>query len=123
MNDDQGFTVQFAQWLQSIPPYLMGPVMAFIVAIVRAMYDRKESDKLRAFLDAVLCGFLTVTAMAALIFLVPEKYLIVDPTNPVSQMYRDALMYACAGIGGAIGFIGAEKIRELALRFLRNKVK
>lgn len=76
--------------------------MAAVIALLRIVYDRKERKPIRILLEALICGALSLSATSMIdVFGWP-------PT--VSVM-----------IGGTIGFIGVEQMREFALRWIGNR--
>jgi lambda family phage holin len=86
----------------SVPPAIQGAVMAAVIALLRIVYDRKERKPIRILLEALICGALSLSATSMIdVFGWP-------PT--VSVM-----------IGGTIGFIGVEQMREFALRWIGNR--
>lgn len=85
--------------LASIPAVVWGFFMAFIVAILRVVYDKEETTRMRICLEALLCGFLTLAAASVITWLeLPESLSV--------------------AVGGAVGFIGTVKLREVALRYI-----
>ena len=85
-----------------IPPDGMGVIMAVVIATLRILYDRKETRPIRVILEAVLCGTLSLTASSGISAL---------------GLSADWAIFA----GGVIGYFGADTVRTLAVRFLKNK--
>lgn len=92
---------------------LAGPIMAFAISLLRALYDSREPRRLRIFLEALICAGLTVGVMAAVLLLL--VYLSV----PIPDQY---LTFVAAGVGSFVGFIGAFEIRRLILKFLNIQI-
>lgn len=88
--------------LDTIPPSVKGAIMAFIIAVLRVIYDRQETSNMRILLEAAICGCLSLSFSGALGWLgAPES--------------------VSVAFGGAVGFIGVTKIRQLALTWLGKK--
>lgn len=98
------------EFLQNLPSAwaalqpLIAPLMAFLVALVRVIYDRDETRWVRIILEATLCGLLAVVAGAA-----------------ISAMGLDNRWQLFAG--GVIGFVGSEFIRSVAREFIRRRAR
>ena len=75
-------------------------VMAIAMSVLRIAYTGGGWKKM--LLEGLLCGALTLTFASAF------EYLNLPKTLSV-------------GIGGAVGFIGADSIRAFAMRFIGNK--
>lgn len=91
-------------FLRDIPPEMQGFIMSFVIAILRLLYDAKETRRMRIFLEGLICGGLTLCA----------SYIIESMGWPESL---------CVAAGGAIGFIGVMQLRQMALKYLKIKVK
>ena len=92
----------WAKLINSIPPGFTAPLLAFFVAAVRVVYGKEETRPARIFLEAALCGLLTVSAVSAV----------------------RALGYSGDWdnfIGGFIGFAGSDYIRNMATNFITRK--
>lgn len=89
--------------LQDIPPQWQGFLMAFVISILRVIYDGKESRPMRIFLEALICGGLSLCASTVISWLGLPQSLSV-------------------AAGGAIGFMGVMKVRQLALKYFNIKV-
>lgn len=82
---------------------ITGFVMAFFMSLLRAAFLRQKSSCRQRMLDGAICGALTLSAMSLLSFVgLPEN--------------------SATFIGGMLGFIGAEKIREFLVKFINKKV-
>lgn len=87
---------------EAVPPSVKGAVMAFVIAVLRIVYDRQETSNVRIVLEAAICGCLSLSFSGALGWLgAPES--------------------VAVAFGGAVGFIGVTKIRQLALTWLGKK--
>lgn len=82
-------------------PYI-GPILAMAIAVLRVLYDRKETRALRIGLEAVLCGLLTLAA-----------------SKGISAMGLNHDWSVVAG--GMIGLMGSEFIRYTARRIVRDR--
>jgi lambda family phage holin len=99
--DPNNWAALFAA-LDAVPPSIKGAIMAFVIAVLRIIYDRQETSNVRIVLEAGICGCLSLSFSGALGWLgAPES--------------------VAVAIGGAVGFIGVTKIRELAINWLTKK--
>lgn len=92
----------WAKLINSIPPEFTATLLAFFVAVVRVIYDKEETNPMRVFLEATLCGLLTLSAVSAV----------------------HAMGYSGDWdnfIGGFIGFSGSAYIRNLAMNIISRK--
>lgn len=94
-----------------VAPVIAGTGMAFILSILRGLYDSKEPRFLRVFLEACMCSGLTVAAIAALFLAFPS--LGNDIVNAV---------LVGGGSGAFVGFLGVYQIRRIILKLIDNKV-
>lgn len=85
-----------------ISPETVGIVMAIVIAILRVMYDRKETAPARIVMEGALCGCLTVASNAG-----------------INAMGWDPQWAIFAG--AMIGYLGSMTIRLLALGYLKKK--
>jgi len=86
-------------FLLSIPPHVQGVFMAIIVSILRVVYDRKETSRMRILLEAILCGCLTLASASIIKWLGwPDEIIIT--------------------VGGIIGFIGVMELRRLGIKYI-----
>ena len=89
-------------WQYIFSAYLLAPILAFLTAFFRICYDENEPRYVRAFLESVICGFLTLSFAAAI----------------QALGWHDKWSVF---IGGFIGFLGADYIRFFARDFLRRR--
>lgn len=96
------------------------PAMAFITAILRAVWEDKEDSKTRILIEAFLCSFISLFVMAAIVLLA----IVADFNLPiVADHYQLLVLFIIAsGIGSFVGFIGAVQIRIYIRRFLNNRI-
>lgn len=91
----------FALWA-SLPEPVRATVISVGVAMLRILYDGKEPRIVRRFLESLLCGAITFGASSAL-----------------------QAMGAESGwgvfVGGAVGLLGADKVRELGRRYASRR--
>lgn len=101
VNDDPNSWMNF---IDSLPPWAGGAIMAFFVSVLRLVYDSEETTFQRIMLEAAICGSLTVAAGSAL-----------DAMGFGQNWYL-----AC---GGMIGFMGSQSVRVIAYKIIDRKVK
>ena len=88
-------------WLSEQAPVIFAATLAFFMAALRIIYG--GGSRRRALLEGAICGGLTITM--------------------ISGMDYFGLPLAMAGfVGGWIGFLGVEKVRDLAERFVGYKL-
>lgn len=92
---------------------LVGPMMAFVLSVLRALYDSKEPRRIRIVIEALICSGLTVGVMAVVLIVLAYMSL------PLPPQY---MAFFAAGIGAFTGFIGAFEIRRLILKFLKIQI-
>lgn len=90
------------KFLESLPPWMEGTLMAIFIAVLRVVYDREETNAVRIVLEGLLCGALTLSAGSAIALL----------------GFSDSWYLF---VGGVIGFIGSHSIRRLAVNYLSKK--
>ena len=88
--------------LQLIPESLQGAVMAFIVSMLRLMYDNKEPNWLRRLIEGFICAFLAYSVFA------------------LTKAFGMSTDFAFVG-SVLIGFLGADFVREKARLWFSNK--
>lgn len=92
-------------WLmlfELLPESLQGAIMAFIVTMLRLMYDNKEPNWLRRTLEGFICSFLA--------------YVMFSLTRAMG------LSSDFAFVGSVlIGFLGADFVREKARHWIGKK--
>lgn len=89
----------WSQLANAVPPAIWGAIMAAIIAILRVMYDNEETNRVRMFLEASICGCLSLSASGAL-------------------EYVGAPDQIAVAIGGGIGFVGVAKLRQIIIAWL-----
>ncbi|MGF1761691.1 phage holin, lambda family [Photobacterium sagamiensis] len=101
MNKDPTITSFILEWMSIHIPTIYAFLMSICIAVLRVAYSGGGLRKM--FLEGSLCGALTLTTVSALDWLgIPSS--------------------AATFVGGGIAFIGVEQLRELAMRFLGNKI-
>jgi len=90
--------------LNSLTPEYAGVFMAMFIAILRVIYDGKETRPMRILLESVICGALSLTASYGILAL---------------GLNQNWAIFA----GGVIGYLGSATVRGLALKLLNSKVK
>ncbi|WP_051299010.1 phage holin, lambda family [Marinobacterium litorale] len=88
---------------KDIPPSVQGVLMAVVIAILRVVYDQKETSIVRIILEGALCGSLAMTASTAIEALGYDQNWVIF-------------------FGGMIGFIGSTTIRAIAIKMIGQKV-
>lgn len=93
----------FALWA-SMPEPVRAAVMSVGIAMLRIMYDGREPRIVRRILEALLCGAITFGASSGL------------------QAIGAAPGWGVF-VGGAVGLLGADKVRELGRRYANRRVE
>lgn len=88
-------------WLSVYAPQLYAPALSVVIAVLRVIYG--GGTKRQMFLEGALCGLATLT-------LVPMLEWMGLPQNMATFA------------GGAVGFVGVEKLREWAIKAGEKKV-
>lgn len=96
---DHGGLVDF---INAIPTAIQGALMAVVMSVLRVYYDANETSAARAALEASICGALTLASASAL-----------DWVGAPQQV--------AVAVGGAIGFVGVAKLRELIFTWLGRR--
>lgn len=96
-----GNTPQWLSFLLDIPPTLQGAIMAFVISLLRVIYDEQESKWTRKLLESLICAGLTLAAGGA-----------------VRAMGLDTAWVLF--VGGLIGFMGADFVREKAKAYVNG---
>ena len=87
-----------------INPVAIGAVMAVLVSLLRLLYDNNERKPIRIALEAILCGFLSLTV-----------------SSGVLALHIDANWAIFSG--GAIGYLGPTAVRAIALKLVEKRIK
>ena len=90
--------------INEMPPEYAGFLMAAIIAVLRVIYDHQETKPSRVFLEALICGGLSLTASSGILALHLDTHWAVF-------------------VGGTIGYLGSATIRAIALKIIKKKVK
>lgn len=98
--------------LPELSPLLAGPIMAFTLTILRALYYRKETRKVRIALEAAICACITVGIMAAVMIAVVVFRI------PLPEEYA---AFIAAGTGSFVAFIGVEHLHRVIIKYLNIK--
>lgn len=87
-------------WLHAIAPSLYAFCLSVTIAVLRVVYG--GGTKRQMVLEGALCGFATLTMVPLLeYFGLPQSM--------------------ATFVGGSVGFLGTEKLRDLAVRFGEKK--
>lgn len=82
---------------------VQGAIMATTIATLRILYDAKNTKPFRIMLEALICGALALCISSLIeIFHLPSS--------------------AATTIGGAIGFIGVNTLRDFILRSINKRI-
>lgn len=96
------------------------PAMAFLTAVLRAAWEDKEDSKTRILIEALLCSFISLFVMAAIVSIVVATELSIPA---VASDYQLVVLFILAsGTGSFVGFIGAVQVRVYIRRFLNNRI-
>ena len=98
--DNPDFWVALGAWLSSYSTNIYALFLSVSIALVRVVYGGGTRRQMA--LEATMCGLVTLT-------LQPVLELFGLPNN------------MSAALGGMVGFIGVEKLRELAIRLGEKK--
>ena len=90
-----------SNWLHA---ELLAPLLSFVLALFRTVYDDKEPRWVRRLTESAMCGMITLST----------GY-VIDAMGWAGEW-----KYAAAG---AIGFLGADYIRSVAKKLIAKKVK
>lgn len=77
--------------------------MAFVMSVLRIIYDKQETSVMRILLESLICGALTIASGSAL-----------DALGYGQEWYLFC--------GGFIGFMGSQFIRKLAQKLVMRKI-
>lgn len=82
---------------------IMAPILSFVLAFLRTIYQDQEPRWVRRFLESAICGLITLSSGFAI---------------DAMGVHGD-WKYAVAG---GIGFLGTEYIRIVAVKFINKNV-
>jgi lambda family phage holin len=100
MPDKPDTWVALLAWLNTIAPHLYAFGLSVMIAVLRVVYG--GGGRKQMILEGLLCGLVTL-ALA--------------PLLEWAGLPQSMATFA----GGAVGFIGTEKLRDLAIRFGEKK--
>lgn len=89
---------------KKIPPQLLGIVMAFSMSLLRVFYDKKKISIKTMFIEAFICGGLSLAVGSAIL--------------AMGLDYR-WIFFA----SGFIGHLGSDVVRGLSLTFIKRNMK
>ena len=101
MKNNNMYKSSIMEWLQSNAPLIYGVVLSIIIAYGRLTYAGVGGR--RKWVEALLCGALSLAASSGL-----DYFGLPVSMNPF--------------IGGAIGFLGVDKLRQISNSMLRKRV-
>ena len=81
-----------------------GAAMAVLISILRVAYDGQETNRVRMALEAIICGSLSLCAASII--------------RAVGMSDDNAI-----AVGGAIGFLGVQTMRDFVMRWMDKWVK
>jgi len=91
-------------WIASLPAPIQAFIAAFVIAPLRIIYDKSETNWQRIALEASLCGCIGYgIAAGAAFFGIPDG--------------------VGAFIGSSVGFVGVVKFREFADKYISGRIK
>ena len=93
----------FKEVLGSLPPGAYNFLYAAVITLLRVLYDREETKPVRIGLEVLMCGFLGMGA----------GWGIGAMGGAVELTHFSA---------AAIGYIGQQEFRKLALKFLNKRI-
>ena len=91
------------QFWEAIPAPIRAAFLAVAVALLRVYYDNNEPRTLRRLIEAVLCG--------AIAFGLAEGLVAASVPTGMATF-----------AGGFVGLLGADKAREVARKYVRDKL-
>ena len=90
--------------LTGLSATVKGAVMAVLISILRVIYDGQEANRVRMVLEAIICGSLSLCAASII--------------RAVGMSDDTAI-----AVGGAIGFLGVQTMRDFVMRWMDKWVK
>ena len=110
---------QWARLPELAPILVASPFAAFVLALLRGVYEDKEKRKIRIVLEAAICSGISVFVMTAIV--IAALYLQIP--IPIPKEYQLYFLFIVAsGIGSFVGFIGADEIRRIIRKLIRSHV-
>lgn len=101
MDHDPSLSAAFVAWVASHHPQLYAFGLSVAIAVVRVIYGNGGWRQM--VLDGALCGLATLTLVPLLAYFgLPDSM--------------------ATFVGGAVGFMGVEKLREYADRIIGKKI-
>lgn len=94
----------WAALLESVPEPMRAALLGGLIAFLRIMYDDREPRLIRRLLESVLCGAIALS--------------VAHLTEAVGMPQGWATF-----LGGAVGLIGADQVREWARRVAERHIK
>lgn len=88
--------------MNNLPPQAAGVLMAIFMAVVRVLYDDKETKPQRIIIEALLCGALSLTA-----------------TYGITALGLN--IHWAIFVGGTIGYLGPQSVRQYVTKVLNKK--
>ncbi|WP_434223339.1 phage holin, lambda family [Xenorhabdus bakwenae] len=101
MKENPDLWADMLNGLKNSWPQISGSALAIVICYGRLIYDGVERKN--RWVEALLCGALSWSVSSGL------------------EMFGIPISFAPA-IGGAVGFIGVEKIREFAVRAINKRL-
>lgn len=98
--------------LPELTTVAIGSAAAFVIAVLRGLYDDKEPRFVRVLLEALVCSGISVSAIAMMFFCFPSLAESID-----------VAVTAGGGVGAFVGFLGVHQLRRLLLKFLNRRIK
>lgn len=100
MHEGSKFLAAMSEWLLQHQVALHAAGLSMLISIFRVVYGGGRARQI--FIESVLCGLVTVA-------LIPLLEVLGLPQSMASF------------IGGCVGFIGVDKLREIAVRFANSR--
>ena len=93
---------RIVDFVNNLPPAITAALMAVVVAVLRVIYDREETRPIRILMESSICGLLAVASCSAISALgVDQNWMIF--------------------VGSLIGYIGSNKVKAIAIKFIELK--
>lgn len=94
---------ELAEIFKNMSPQMTGACMAMFISVLRVVYDDQETSPVRIFLEALICGALSLTTSSAIL---------------AAGLDMNWAIFA----GGSIGYFGSASVRALAYKFINHKL-